>query len=35
MKYIGQFHDGMHISDVYLCKKKQIALTRMERNTGR
>ena len=34
MKYIGQFHDGMHISDVYLCKKKQIALTKNGKEYG-
>ena len=29
-----QFHDGMHISDVYLCKKKQIALTKNGKEYG-
>ena len=27
MKYIDTFREGMHIADVYLCKKKQIAMT--------
>lgn len=34
MRYIGTFREGMHIADVYLCKNKQIALTRMARNTA-
>lgn len=34
MKYIGQFHEGMHISDVYLCKTKQIALTKNGKEYG-
>lgn len=34
MKYIGQFYEGMHISDVYLCKKKQIALTKNGKEYG-
>ena len=34
MKYIGQFYDGMHVSDVYLCKKKQIALTKNGKEYG-
>ena len=28
MKYIDQFHEGMRVSDVYLCKTKQILLTK-------
>ena len=28
MRYIDGFREGMHISDVYLCKSKQIALTK-------
>ena len=28
MKYIDTFREGMHIADVYLCKNKQIALTK-------
>ena len=28
MKYIEQFREGMRISDVYLCKTKQIMLTK-------
>lgn len=28
MKYIDQFHEGMRVSDVYLCKTKQIMLTK-------
>ena len=27
MKYISTLREGMHVSDVYLCKNKQIALT--------
>lgn len=34
MKYIEQFHEGMHISDVYLCKTKQIALTKNGKEYG-
>ena len=34
MKYIDQFHEGMHISDVYLCKTKQIALTKSGKEYG-
>ena len=28
MKYIDSLHDGMHVSGVYLCKTKTIALTK-------
>ena len=28
MKYIETFREGAHISEVYLCKTKQIALTK-------
>lgn len=28
MKYIESFHDGMHVSDVYLVKTKNTALTK-------
>ena len=28
MRYIDTFREGMHIADVYLCKNKQIALTK-------
>lgn len=34
MKYIEQFREGMHISDVYLCKTKQIALTKAGKEYG-
>lgn len=34
MKYIEQFHEGMRISDVYLCKTKQIALTKNGKEYG-
>lgn len=34
MKYIEQFHEGMHISDVYLCKTRQIALTKNGKEYG-
>ena len=30
MKFIETFREGMHVSDVYLCKTKQIALTKNE-----
>ena len=26
MRYIETFREGMHVSDVYLCKNKQIQL---------
>lgn len=32
MKYIETFREGAHISEVYLCKTKQIALTKTERS---
>lgn len=28
MKYINEFSDGLHVSGIYLCKSKNIALTR-------
>ena len=28
MRYIETFREGMHVSDVYLCKNKQIQLTK-------
>ena len=28
MRYIETLKEGMHVSDVYLCKTKQIALTK-------
>lgn len=28
MKYIEQFREGMHVSDVYLCKTRQMAVTK-------
>ena len=34
MKYIDGFREGMHISDVYLCKSKQIALTKAGKEYG-
>lgn len=34
MKYIQIFREGMHISDVYLCKNKQIALTKNGKEYG-
>lgn len=34
MKYIQTFREGMHISDVYLCKQKQIALTKAGKEYG-
>ena len=34
MKYIESFREGMHVSDVYLCKNKQIALTRNGKEYG-
>lgn len=34
MKYIEIFREGMHISDVYLCKNKQIALTKNGKEYG-
>lgn len=34
MKYIDTFREGLHISDVYLCKNKQIALTKSGKEYG-
>lgn len=34
MKYIDGFKEGMHISDVYLCKNRQIALTKAGKEYG-
>lgn len=34
MKFIDKFKEGMHISDVYLCKNKQIALTKAGKEYG-
>ncbi len=34
MKYIETFREGMHISDVYLCKNKQIAVTKAGKEYG-
>lgn len=34
MKYIESFREGMHISGVYLCKTKQIALTKSGKEYG-
>ena len=34
MKFIETFREGMHVSDVYLCKTKQIALTKNEKEYG-
>lgn len=34
MKYIEQFHEGMHVSDVYLCKTKQVSLTKNGKEYG-
>lgn len=34
MKYIDTFREGMHIADVYLCKNKQIALTKSGKEYG-
>lgn len=34
MRYIDSFREGMHISDVYLCKSKQIALTKNGKEYG-
>ena len=34
MRYIESFREGMHISDVYLCKNKQIALTKSGKEYG-
>lgn len=34
MKYVESFREGMHVSDVYLCKNKQIALTKSGKEYG-
>ena len=34
MKYIDKLKDGMHVSDVYLCKQKTIALTKNGKEYG-
>ena len=34
MRYIDSFREGMHISDVYLCKNRQIALTKNGKEYG-
>lgn len=34
MKYIEAFREGMHVTDVYLCKSKQIALTKNGKEYG-
>lgn len=34
MKYVEMFREGMHVSDVYLCKSKQIALTKAGKEYG-
>ena len=34
MRYIDTFREGMHIADVYLCKNKQIALTKNGKEYG-
>ena len=34
MKFIETFREGMHVSDVYLCKTKQIALTNNGKEYG-
>lgn len=34
MRYISTFREGMHIADVYLCKNKQIALTKNGKEYG-
>ena len=34
MKYIDKLRDGMHVSDVYLCKQKIIALTKNGKEYG-
>lgn len=34
MKYIESFREGMHVSDVYLCKNRQIALTKSGKEYG-
>lgn len=34
MRYIDKFKEGVHVSDVYLCKNKQIALTKAGKEYG-
>lgn len=34
MRYIDTFHEGNHISDIYLCKTKQIQLTKTGKEYG-
>lgn len=34
MRFIESFREGMHVSDVYLCKTKQIALTKNGKEYG-
>lgn len=34
MRYIDTFREGMHIADVYLCKNRQIALTKNGKEYG-
>ena len=34
MRYIEGFREGMHVADVYLCKSKQIALTKAGKEYG-
>ncbi len=34
MRYVESFREGMHVSDVYLCKYKQIALTKSGKEYG-
>lgn len=34
MRYIDTFREGMHTSDVYLCKSKQIAITKSGKEYG-
>lgn len=34
MKYIETFREGIHVADVYLCKTKQIALTKNGKEYG-
>ena len=34
MRFIESFREGMHVSDVYLCKNKQIALTKAGKEYG-
>ncbi len=34
MRYVETFREGIHVSDVYLCKNKQIALTKSGKEYG-